>query len=128
TGPRRGRAGRDRRAAGPEGPDRTWRSAMSRDLTVAIIGVGSRGLSVLERILTLAKRAGPAIGRITVALVDPRCDGAGVHATDQPDYLLLNTTCAQVSMFPDAATVGDELDAPGPSLYEWATARGLRLA
>ncbi|HEY8472075.1 MAG TPA: FAD/NAD(P)-binding protein [Natronosporangium sp.] len=101
---------------------------MSRDLTVAIIGVGSRGLSVLERILTLAKRAGPAIGRITVALVDPRCDGAGVHATDQPDYLLLNTTCAQVSMFPDAATVGDELDAPGPSLYEWATARGLRLA
>jgi uncharacterized NAD(P)/FAD-binding protein YdhS len=98
------------------------------DLTVAIIGLGSRGLSVLERVVTLAKRSGPAAGRIRVELIDPRCDGAGVHATDQPDYLLLNTTCSQVSMFPDAATVGEATDAPGPSLYEWATARGLRLA
>jgi uncharacterized NAD(P)/FAD-binding protein YdhS len=32
-----------------------------------------------------------------------------------------------VSMFPDAATVGDDVDAPGPSLYDWVTGRGLRL-
>jgi uncharacterized NAD(P)/FAD-binding protein YdhS len=94
---------------------------------VAVLGLGSRGLGVLERIVTLAKRRGPAAGAVRVEVVDPTCTGAGVHDPAQPDYLLLNTTCAQVSMFPDAATVGDDVDAPGPSLHDWVTARGLRL-
>lgn len=96
--------------------------------TVAVIGLGSRGLGVLERIVTLARRAGPAAGAIRVDVVDPACTGAGVHDPAQPDYLLLNTTCAQVSMFPDGRTVGDAVDSPGPSLYEWVTERRLRLA
>jgi uncharacterized NAD(P)/FAD-binding protein YdhS len=95
--------------------------------TIAIVGLGSRGLGVLERIVTLAKRRGAAAGAVRVEVVDPTCTGAGVHDPAQPDYLLLNTTCAQVSMFPDAATVGDDVDAPGPSLHDWVTARGLRL-
>ncbi len=97
-------------------------------ITVAIVGLGSRGLGVLERVVTLAKRRGPAGGPVRVEVVDPTCSGAGVHDRAQPDYLLLNTTCGQVSMFPDAATVDDDVDAPGPTLYEWVTARGLRLA
>ena len=95
--------------------------------TIAVVGLGSRGLGVLERIVTLAKRGGPAAGAVRVEVVDPTCTGAGVHDPAQPDYLLLNTTCSQVSMFPDAATVGDEVDAPGPSLHDWVTGRGLRL-
>jgi uncharacterized NAD(P)/FAD-binding protein YdhS len=98
------------------------------EVSVAILGLGSRGLSVLERLVTLAKLAGPAAGPVRIDVVDPTCGGAGVHDTAQPDYLMLNTTCAQVSMFPDASTVGADVDAPGPSLYEWVTARGLRLA
>jgi uncharacterized NAD(P)/FAD-binding protein YdhS len=90
--------------------------------TVAVLGVGSRGLGVLERIGTLAR------GPVRVHLVDPAGGGAGVHDPAQPDYLLLNTTAGQVSMFPDAATVGAETGPPGPTLYEWATDRGLRLA
>ena len=102
---------------------------MSRpETSVAIIGLGSRGLGVLERIVTLAKTAGPGGGTVRVEVADPLCDGAGVHAVDQPDYLLLNTTCEHVSMFPDAYTVGDEVDGPGPNLLSWATGRGLRLA
>lgn len=97
------------------------------ELSVAVIGLGSRGLGVLERIVTLAKLAGPAAGPVRVEVIDPQCDGAGVHATAQPDYLLLNTTCAQVSLFPDAHTVGEDVDAPGPNLYDWVTERGLRL-
>jgi uncharacterized NAD(P)/FAD-binding protein YdhS len=93
---------------------------------VAIIGLGSRGLSVLERVVTLAKRRGA--DPVTVHVIDPTCAGAGVHDPGQPDYLLLNTTCAQVSMFPDAATVGSDVDEAGPNLYEWVTARGLRMA
>lgn len=94
-------------------------------ISVAIVGLGSRGLGVLERIVTLARRHGQPV---RVELIDPTCSGAGVHATDQPDYLLLNTTCAQVSLFPDALSVGSDAGEPGPSLYEWATARGLCLA
>src|SRR5579859_3990114 len=101
---------------------------MTRVTSVAIVGLGSRGLSVLERIITLAAKAGPAAGQIRVEIIDPSCTGAGVHAPDQPDYLLLNTTCGQVSMFPDARSVGDDLPEPGPSLYEWVTSRGLRMA
>ncbi|HEX8304817.1 MAG TPA: FAD/NAD(P)-binding protein [Jatrophihabitans sp.] len=97
---------------------------MAAELSVAVIGLGSRGLGVLERLITLAPAAGP----VRVEVVDPVGDGAGVHARHQPDYLLLNTTCAQVTMFPDACTVGDQVHGPGPSLYQWATERGLRIA
>jgi uncharacterized NAD(P)/FAD-binding protein YdhS len=94
---------------------------------VAIIGLGSRGLGVLERIVTLAKNVGPPASPIQVEVIDPTCAGSGVHDTEQPDYLLLNTTCSQVSMFPDSCTVGADVDEPGPSLYEWVTERGLRM-
>ena len=97
------------------------------EISVAVVGLGSRGLSVLERLLTLARKGEPG-GRIRIEVVDPDCTGYGLHKTDQPDYLLLNTTCGQVSMFPDRFTVGDEACEPGPSLYEWATARGLKIA
>ncbi|GIG56162.1 hypothetical protein Lfu02_05340 [Longispora fulva] len=98
---------------------------MTAAVTVAVIGLGSRGLGVLERIVTLAD---PEAGPVRVEVIDPLCTGAGVHDVTQPDYLLLNTTCAQVSLFPDACTVGDTAPAPGPNLWEWVTARGLRLA
>ncbi|MGH3658968.1 MAG: FAD/NAD(P)-binding protein, partial [Micromonosporaceae bacterium] len=101
---------------------------MTRDTSVAIVGLGSRGLSVLERAVTLAKLAGPEAGHVRVEVIDPACDGAGVHDTGQPDYLLLNTTCSQVSMFPDANSVGEDVDAPGPGLYDWVLDRGLRMA
>ncbi|TDP94062.1 FAD/NAD(P)-binding protein [Labedaea rhizosphaerae] len=94
--------------------------------SVAVIGVGSRGVGVLERIVSLSRltdRPAP----LRVELIDPRCDGAGVHATDQPDYLLLNTTAGAVSLFPDHHTVGDAVSLAGPSLLEWVTDRGLRL-
>jgi uncharacterized NAD(P)/FAD-binding protein YdhS len=100
---------------------------MTRETSVAVIGLGSRGLSVLERIVTLARLAGPAGGRVRVEVIDPNCTGAGVHDAGQPDYLLLNTTCSQVSMYPDAHSVGADVDRPGPSLYDWVTGRGLRM-
>ncbi|MEA2188166.1 MAG: hypothetical protein QOK16_3177 [Solirubrobacteraceae bacterium] len=101
---------------------------MQGELSVAIVGLGSRGLSVLERIVTLAKRTGAAPDCIRVEVIDPTCAGTGIHTVQQPDYLLLNTVCSQVSMFPEAHSVGTDTDAPGPNLYEWATERGLRVA
>jgi uncharacterized NAD(P)/FAD-binding protein YdhS len=98
--------------------------------SVAIIGFGSRGLGVLERIVALARASDGAQDErpVTVHVIDPAGTGAGVHATGQPDYLLLNTTCGQISMFPDRLSVGAQTAGHGPSLYDWAVARGLRLA
>jgi uncharacterized NAD(P)/FAD-binding protein YdhS len=99
---------------------------MTAEISVAIIGLGSRGVGVLERLVSLA-RLGAAPGPLRIEVIDPAGTGAGVHGP-QPDYLLLNTTCGQVSMFPDAATVGADIDLGGPSLFEWVTERRLRIA
>ncbi|MEW2031061.1 FAD/NAD(P)-binding protein [Streptomyces roseifaciens] len=103
-------------------------SSTSTDLGACIVGFGSRGLGVLERIVTLT--SAPAWGErpFTVDVVDPLCDARGIHDPAQPDYLLLNTTCNQVSPFPEEATVGDTVGDRGPTLYEWVRERGLRLA
>lgn len=93
--------------------------------SVAIVGLGSRGLNVLERLFALAERSGQPL---RIELVDPVGTGAGVHAVDQPDYLLLNTICSQVTMFPDEHTVGDAVRLTGPTLHDWVLARDLRIA
>ncbi|WP_424888264.1 FAD/NAD(P)-binding protein [Streptomyces sp. XH2] len=95
---------------------------------VCIIGFGSRGLGVLERIVTLTSAPEWGGRPFTVDIVDPRCDAIGIHDPAQPDYLLLNTTCRQVSPFPEEATVGDTVADRGPNLYEWVRERGLRMA
>lgn len=96
------------------------------ELTVAVVGLGSRGLSIFDFLVRMARELD--MRRLRIDIIDPDGGGAGLHATDQPDYLLLNTTCAQVSMFPDRRTLADYPDVTGPSLYEWAVKRDLRLA
>ncbi|MFI9617191.1 FAD/NAD(P)-binding protein [Streptomyces sp. NPDC052023] len=106
-----------------------WRPhATSPALSVCVVGLGSRGVGVVERLVTLASRPEAEQRPVTVDLVDPACDGTGLHTLDQPDYLLLNTVCSQVSLFPEEATVGPALADHGPSLYAWVRERGLRLA
>jgi uncharacterized NAD(P)/FAD-binding protein YdhS len=96
---------------------------------VLIIGLGPCGLTVLERVLALAAQDRWRMPgrRLRVAVVDPHGSGHGVHPPSQPDYLLLNAPCSQVSMFPDRGSVPPETVRPGPSLYEWARARDLRV-
>ncbi|GAA3028010.1 hypothetical protein GCM10020000_00590 [Streptomyces olivoverticillatus] len=83
---------------------------------------------MLERIVTLTSAPGWGARPFTVDVVDPRCDGTGLHDPDQPDYLLLNTVCCQVSAFPEESTVGTAVGERGPNLYEWVRERDLRLA
>ncbi|WP_189984164.1 FAD/NAD(P)-binding protein [Streptomyces capoamus] len=95
--------------------------------TVGIIGLGSRGIGVLERLVTHAARPDWTGRRLVVEVVDPDGTGIGIHAVDQPDHLLLNTVAAQVSLFPDEATVGEVIGDRGPDLYTWVTDRGLKV-
>ncbi|MEU3830787.1 FAD/NAD(P)-binding protein [Streptomyces sp. NPDC029080] len=93
--------------------------------TVAIIGMGSRGLGLLERLVShCLTRPAP----VTVHLVDPRPLGSGFHTPGQPDHLLLNTVCSQLTAFADERMVEGPAPLSGPSLAEWCQERDLRLA
>ncbi|MEU8782279.1 FAD/NAD(P)-binding protein [Streptomyces sp. NPDC048637] len=96
-----------------------------RPVSVAIVGAGSRGLGVFERLVAHCL-AQPA--PLTVHLIDPQPFGAGFHLPAQPDHLLLNTVCAQLSAFADAHMVDGPVPISGPSLHEWCRRRDLRLA
>jgi hypothetical protein len=92
-------------------------------LAVCLVGVGPRGLSVLER-LCAHERKSPSCGSLVVHVVDPAEPGAGsVWRTDQSRHLLMNTVASQITVFTDDRVTIDGPIEPGPSLYEWA--RGL---
>lgn len=91
----------------------------------AIIGLGPRGLMVLDRLVACARRH-PDI-RTHVTIVEPGELGVGTHRRGQPDYLRLNTIACQLSMFPGQIEE-DEEGHHGPSLYEWCLARNIPTA
>ncbi|WP_418153349.1 FAD/NAD(P)-binding protein [Actinoalloteichus caeruleus] len=85
-------------------------------MRVAVIGVGPRGLSVLERVISHTSLPGPPI---ELLLIEPNELGVGVHDIRQPDYLLLNTIVAQLTIFSDGHMAPGAPVTPGPSLYQW---------
>ncbi|HXY45491.1 MAG TPA: FAD/NAD(P)-binding protein [Acidimicrobiales bacterium] len=88
---------------------------------VALVGAGAWGLCALER-LADAVRTERCPTRVHV--VEAATPGPGVYALDDPEYLLLNTPCGQLSLYP----WDDDGAAPryGLGLYEWAKQVGYR--
>src|SRR4051812_14434539 len=85
---------------------------------VCVVGVGPRGLSVLER---LCANHDPDGSPLRVHLVDSLLSvGGQVWRTDQPPHLLMNTVASQVTLFVDDTVECAGPVVPGPSLYEWA--------
>lgn len=94
-----------------------------RSPTIAIIGGGPRGISVLERLCAAYRQCaedGSAPGNLRVHLVDDSQPGAGrVWRTDQNVDLCMNTLADAVTLFPEP---GSSVHAPvleGPTMYEW---------
>jgi uncharacterized NAD(P)/FAD-binding protein YdhS len=85
----------------------------------AIIGLGPWGLCVTERTISRARSSGV---NIRLHLVEPGRVG-GVYATDQPDYLVLNNPCGQLSLF---TNIDDELPKYALTFFEWASEVGYR--
>lgn len=83
---------------------------------IGIVGCGSRGLTVLERLCALAEKTQR---RIEISVFDPHRPGPGLHSVEQPEYLMLNTVASQISMFPDQAALGGFSGRQGPNFYEW---------
>ncbi|MEU1042347.1 FAD/NAD(P)-binding protein [Streptomyces sp. NPDC005907] len=89
--------------------------------SVALIGAGPRGTSVLERLCASAPELLPPGARLTVHVIDPSPPGPGrVWRTTQPPELLMNTVASQVTLFTDESVECAGPVRPGPSLHAWA--------
>ncbi|MDX8036743.1 FAD/NAD(P)-binding protein [Lentzea sp. BCCO 10_0856] len=86
---------------------------------IGLVGVGPRGLSVLER---LCANAGQTPDRsVKIHLVDPHIGAGGrVWRADQSRHLLMNTVASQVTMFVDESVDCAGPVVAGPSLHQWA--------
>ncbi len=95
-----------------------------RTTEVAIVGLGSYGLCVLERLIGAAREQLPRGKRVRVHVIEPSAPGSGVYSVDQPDYLIMNTPCGEISLYPweDNATGHGY----GMGFYEWLIRRGYR--
>ena len=69
-------------------------------LRIAIVGMGPWGLCALERVVTLARQDLPRGVDVAVHVVEPGTPGSGVYDITQPDYLLLNNPCGQLTLYP----------------------------
>lgn len=97
------------------------------NIDIAIVGLGSRGLSILERCFKHIEQTEYEKWNFHLHLIEPQVLGVGLHNPSQPDYLLLNTICSQISMFPDAIALGNNLSREGLDLYRWTELNGYKL-
>jgi uncharacterized NAD(P)/FAD-binding protein YdhS len=88
-------------------------------IEIGIVGFGSWGLCVLERTVAQARRTSTCI---RVHVIEPGRLGGGVYAKSQPDYLVLNNPCGQLSLY--ASPEGGTVPPYGLGLYEWAVQQG----
>ena len=91
---------------------------MNQPLRIAVIGVGPRGLSALERVISHARAdvTGPPV---ELLLIEPGELGNGMHQLKQPDYLLLNTIASQLTIFSDERMTPGAPVTTGPGFFEW---------
>jgi len=90
-------------------------------IRMCIVGLGPRGLSVLERLCANASECLPRGHDLLVHVVDPRAGSGGeVWRSSQDPELLMNTVASQIGMFVDDSVVCAGPVVPGPSLHEWA--------
>jgi uncharacterized NAD(P)/FAD-binding protein YdhS len=91
--------------------------------SITLIGMGPRGLSVLERLAAFARNSASLL---SINIIEPGECGPGVHAARQPQHLLINTCAGQVTIFPFREAVGLASPCATVSLGEWARAQGYR--
>lgn len=94
-------------------------------ISIDIIGAGSRGLSLLERIVTLYPEYSPN-QKMEIWLIDKNEAGFGVHLPNQPDYFLTNTVACQITLFGDDSVTAPGSIREGPNLYQWARDQGYK--
>jgi uncharacterized NAD(P)/FAD-binding protein YdhS len=90
-------------------------------IEVAVVGFGSWGLCVLERTVAQARHSQSSV---RVHVIEPGALGGGVYALGQPDFLVLNNPCGQLSLY--ASPEGEQNPPYAVGLFEWAVEQGYR--
>ena len=91
---------------------------------IAIVGMGPRGLTVLERLV--ANHRTQKFGPVHIDIFDPNPPGTGCHDPDQAGHLLVNTVSGQITQFSDSTVLNAGPVLKGPSFHEWLTAEDAR--
>lgn len=90
----------------------------SDPLSIAIVGAGPRGISIVERLSANARSADGR--RVLICLYDPYPPGGGrIWSGDQPQHLLMNTLCADATHFTDHSVICQGPVVEGPTLHDW---------
>jgi len=95
--------------------------------TISIVGLGIRGIGILERIVAYSK-VQKEFNKITVYLIEKSDKAPFQYHLEQPDYLLLNIICGQVSVFPHKSSLSNCPATKGLTLYEWVCKRKLLIS
>lgn len=83
--------------------------------SIAVVGVGPRGISVIERLAALRPSA-----PLTLHLIDDAPLGAGrIWDPEQTRVLCMNTLADRVTLFTEPGATVTAPVAEGPTLYEW---------
>lgn len=89
------------------------------EFVIAIVGMGPRGLAVLEHLAVNLRRI-PSHSRVRVLVIDDVEVGAGrIWRTNQPGWLMMNTLTSQITMYSGGPDGGPARPGAGPNLYEW---------
>lgn len=87
--------------------------------TLAIVGMGPRGLALLESLVRRLISSGNRDSAVIYA-VDAVEVGAGrIWRTDQPEWFLMNTITGEITIYSGPADDGPWRPGAGPSFYEW---------
>ncbi len=95
-------------------------------LRIAIVGLGPWGACALERVVTTARHGLRTGLDIDVHVIEPGTPGSGVYDVTQPDYLLLNAPCGQLTLYPFAGDGDGDEPCYALGLYDWVQERGYR--
>ena len=101
------------------------RPAAATRASIAVVGVGPRGVSLIERLgaaIGVAQSAHPAQtpAPIDLHLVDDQQLGAGrIWRTDQTRTLCMNTLAGAVTLFTEPGATVEGPVREGPTMYEW---------
>ncbi len=88
--------------------------------SIALIGMGPRGISVLERLAALTPQITNEATPITVHAIDDAQHGAGrIWETDQTHTLCMNTLAGAVTLFTEPGASVHSPVVEGPTMYEW---------
>lgn len=92
---------------------------------VTLIGCGPRGITLLERLLAVVKIS-EVKDDLIINIINSGGLGYGVHETNQPTSLLVNTVASQITMFTDESVADAGPISIGPCFFTWAQDAGYK--